>query len=41
MFPGPFGCIFWVKILKFFDVDPGRDGKHGSGMENRRVLLNE
>jgi len=27
MFPGPFGCIFWIKILRFFDVDPGRDGK--------------
>jgi hypothetical protein len=41
-------AIFWVKILKFFDVDPGsgmeknriRDGKKldpGSRMENSRI----
>ncbi len=35
--------IFWVKILKFFDADPGsriRDGKNsdsGSGMEKNRI----
>jgi hypothetical protein len=34
--------IFWVKILKFFDADPGtvRDGKNsdpGSGMKKIRI----
>jgi hypothetical protein len=28
--------IFWVKILKFFDADPGWE-KFGSGMENFRI----
>ncbi len=28
--------IFWVKILKFFDADPGGK-KSGSGMEKIRI----
>jgi hypothetical protein len=28
--------ILWVKILKFFDADPGWK-KFGSGMENIRI----
>jgi hypothetical protein len=28
--------IFWVKILKFFDADPGWK-KFGSGMEKSRI----
>jgi hypothetical protein len=28
--------IFWTKILKFFDVDPGWK-KFGSGMEKSRI----
>jgi hypothetical protein len=32
---------FWVKILKFFDVDPGsgmeKNSDPGSGMEKRRI----
>jgi hypothetical protein len=30
--------IFWVKILKFFDADPGSGmEKIGSGMEKNRI----
>jgi hypothetical protein len=31
-----FKTIFWVKILKFFDVDPGWKN-FGSGMEKSRI----
>jgi hypothetical protein len=30
--------IFWVKILKFFDADPGKNLDPGSGMEKARIL---
>jgi hypothetical protein len=29
--------IFWVKILKFFDADPGGWKKFGSEMEKIRI----
>jgi hypothetical protein len=32
------GTIFWVKILKFFDADPGwKNSDPGSGMEKSRI----
>jgi hypothetical protein len=34
-----FSIFFWVKILKFFDEDPGwrQFGSFGSGMEKSRI----